>query len=473
MKRSILKAIFSVVLACIFPLGLLTHAAGLPKMYKETYYEELSNMHTRIKETKNRKIVIIGGSNVAFGIDVTQLEKDLPGYTVCPFGLYAAVGTSAMLSLSEKYINEGDIVVLAIEPSSDTFSSYFGANAFLKCAESDKSLLTDLSQKQKEAVVGSYYDYLCERLAIKKSGIFPKAERVYSASSFDENCNMTFLRAGNNMALGFDSGALVDFSKVKVEKALADQINEYIKNAAKKGANVYISFSPVNREAVVGDDSGIELFYDEISSKLDAKIISNPNNYIYDSCWFYDNNFHLNTDGAKIRSHQLSCDILAELGIYKEPDFTEPSQPASIYVQKETEETSLSAFYFEEYKGGYLITGLTDEGLKAESLVIPESISGKPVISFDKEMLTGAAVVELTIPSSLEYIPDEAYKNAGALARLVIKGTGEAPSLGDHPFDGNDELKIYVPREAYGLYRDGAGCVENKWQNYLERIVTY
>ena len=46
-----------------------------------------------------------------------------------------------MLSLSEKYLNAGDRVVLAIEPTSETFSTYFGATAFWKCAESSPELL--------------------------------------------------------------------------------------------------------------------------------------------------------------------------------------------------------------------------------------------------------------------------------------------------------------------------------------------
>ena len=56
-------------------------------------------------------------------------------YTVCPYGLSAAVGCSAMLSLSEDDIKEGDVVILAVEPTDETMSSYFRASAFLKCAE--------------------------------------------------------------------------------------------------------------------------------------------------------------------------------------------------------------------------------------------------------------------------------------------------------------------------------------------------
>ena len=70
----------------------------------------------KLKTTQGPKIVLVGGSNVAFGVDSALMEDLLSqageSYTVCNFGLYAAVGTSAMLSLSEKYLNAGDRVVL-------------------------------------------------------------------------------------------------------------------------------------------------------------------------------------------------------------------------------------------------------------------------------------------------------------------------------------------------------------------------
>jgi len=47
---------------------------------------------------------------------------------VCP--LYAAVGASAMLDLSLGTLREGNIVILTLEPTSETMSTYFGATTF-------------------------------------------------------------------------------------------------------------------------------------------------------------------------------------------------------------------------------------------------------------------------------------------------------------------------------------------------------
>ena len=45
------------------------------------------------------------------------LEKELPGYRVINYGLYAGLGTAVMLDLAEPHIRAGDIVVFLPEQS--------------------------------------------------------------------------------------------------------------------------------------------------------------------------------------------------------------------------------------------------------------------------------------------------------------------------------------------------------------------
>ena len=90
------------LLVLLLPGMLLGAGAALPEYYGESYYAELPAMVEKLKTTQGPKIVLVGGSNVAFGVDSALMEDLLSqageSYTVCNFGLYAAVGTSAMLS---------------------------------------------------------------------------------------------------------------------------------------------------------------------------------------------------------------------------------------------------------------------------------------------------------------------------------------------------------------------------------------
>ena len=115
------------------------------------------------------------------------------------------------------------------------------------------------------------------------------------------------------MALGYDTSAPIDFSSLTIEGDYADQINAYCRNAAKKGASVFMSFSPMNRSAVTGDlEEGIYTYFTLCNQTFDCPVISNPLDYVLDSGWFYDSNFHLNTAGAKLRTYLLAQDLLAQ-----------------------------------------------------------------------------------------------------------------------------------------------------------------
>ena len=170
MKRIWPRAVAFLLLLYLLPALLLAVGASLPSLYGESYYAQLAPMTERLYQAGGKKLVLIGGSNIAFGVDVELLEQLLRDkgydYTVCPYGLYAAVGCSAMLSLSEDALGKGDLVILAVEPTEETLSDYFGASAFLKCAEDAPWLLKKLNADQRRAALGNYVSYLQERLAV-------------------------------------------------------------------------------------------------------------------------------------------------------------------------------------------------------------------------------------------------------------------------------------------------------------------
>lgn len=478
MKKNTLQITIALALILLLPVSLLSVGFFLPEYYGDTYYAQLSAMYQRLQQSEGKKIVIVGGSNVAFGVDTALLDQLLRqygfDYTICPFGLYAAVGTSAMLELSKDTLSEGDIVILAIEPSSETMSTYFGATAFWKCAEKAPELLTKVNKTQASALVGNYLGYLQERSSIFTSGNLPKTDGVYAKSSFDETCNMVYDRAGNAMVLGYDTATPVDLSVVTIDPAFAKQVNAYCDYASSVGAQVLFSFSPVNRSALVdSSEEAVNVWFTLCNETFACPIISDPNDYILDAGWFYDNNFHLNTAGAQLRTYQLAQDILTQLGCYQKPEYNLPEMPASI-AKVESNAADTAFFTYETLAGGYLISGLTERGQAQTELAVPPSFEGKPVVGFTSNALAKATQVqELTLPPSIESLPDSLFQNCKALQRLILQHTSTTCSITEHTFDGADHIKILVPTEAYPLYRDGAGCETNPWQNYLDRIYPF
>lgn len=474
------RLIVPVLLLLLMPALLCFAASSLPDMYQDSYYAELSPMTQRLYQAEGKRLILIGGSNIAFGVDAPLLEELLHekgfDYTVCPYGLYAAVGTSAMLSLSEDALREGDVVVLAVEPTADTLSTYFGATAFLKCAEKDKSLIAHLNHAQKQRVIGNYLPYIQEKYGIAQSGNLPRAEGVYAKAAFDENCNLVYPRPGNIMALGYDTSVPIALHDLAIESAFAAQVNEYCKQAEKKGAAVFMSFSPMNRSALTGNpEEGLAAYFTLCNETFDCPVISNPNDYLLDSGWFYDNNFHLNTAGAQVRTYRLAQDILAQLGCYEAVRYELPVMPAA-----QTQDAAWTAdtgdFLFEASDNGqaYIVSGLTQQGSGKATLYLPASYQGKPVAGIRADALKDAVhAEEIHIPETVEALPDGLLTACAALKRLVLEHQKLPCAIAPHSLDELNGLQILVPAAAYPLYRDGYGCAENPWQPYLSQVFTY
>lgn len=378
-----------------------------------------------------------------------------------------------MLSLSEAFIGEGDIVVLAIEPTAETFSTYFGATAMLKCAEDDPEMLLHLNSQQKTAVAGNYISYLQERAEIRRTGILPRPEGAYAKAAFDANGDMSFHRAGNSMLLGYDTAVPIDLSSFSCEDAFANQVNDYITAARDHGAQVVMSFSPMNRSAMTdASEETVYGFYLALLDTFRCPIISDPNDYILDSGWFYDTNFHLNSAGSAVRTNQLCCDLLTYLGSSAPILFDMPEMPASIADVGETAADG-GDFLFQPVGESVLaVSSLTAQGQAKQQLIVPGMSSGKPVVGLTAEAFSGnTALQELILPATIERIPDGAFAGCSSLTRLTLLHRDKTPNVGSGLLESAPDLLIYVPAEAYSLYRDGAGCAANAWESYTDRIV--
>ena len=208
----------------------------------------------------------------------------------------------------------------------------------------------------------------------------------------------------------------------------------------------------------VSGDADIPGYYEKLLTELDFPVLGDPNNYIMDSGWFYDTNFHLNTPGMKIRSYQLACDLLNYLGYYKQVPFEMPKMPDSI-AQVEENEADASDFTFEAVgENGLAVSGLTDSGKGKSVLMVPSSYNGKPVVEITATAFAGnTTLTELVLPSSISNIPDGAFSGCSNLNKLTLLHRDTTPTVGEGLLTGAPNVTICVPSDAYHLYRDGAG----------------
>ena len=480
MKKSWLNFI-CILLCVLIPFAAVASVIlFVPSQFGNTFLGALKIKTERIASIEEPKIIVIGGSSVPFGVDSKQLEKML-GMPAVNFGLYATLGTKLMLDLSREYIKEGDIVVIAPETDAQTYSLFFNSEAAWQAADSDLSLLPKIAKDNFGAMLGGAWKYAAQKLKYFGMENSLDPEGVYNVKSFDEYGDMIYPRDYNKMELMYDGSLEIKLSKDIVSREFIDYVNEYADYAKGKGARVLFSFAPMNMDALSADLTieQIEEFEAFIADNFKAELISDPNAYIYESGYFYDSNFHLNSAGAVMHTANLAYDIASALGIEAEeveiPDM--PEVPDDIAPEFPTEyDENEKYFVFEEriISGelkGYNIVGLSELGKAQASLTTPYAYNGKRVYDIKAGAFAGATATEIFIKESVSSIGDGAFKGAEALQKVHILAEDPNDTTVNNVTVGLWEgmapgAKFYVPSASYDTY------ISNYfWGPYAGRIV--
>lgn len=296
-------------------LSTLYLQAVRPPTYMSSRNGNYQIKYERLMTAQSPKIIITGGSNVAYGIDSAQLESELGGtYSVVNYGCNQSTPAVFYMEIAAYWMNEGDILIHAGESFTDyqygnntinttlwqIFEGAYGAFScvdirhFNKLFSSFASFNTTRSSRSAQdyeryssETVNFYGDYI----KTKKGQVYTPAfnSHTYSTSILKENYLLNI-----NRAFDLCRGA---------------------------GGRVYLSFGVINATTLKGTSktaSVQDAFGNSVAEALkpDA-VISKVSTYVMDTSYFYNSDFHLGTAGSKIRTSNLAADILAQFAAEK------------------------------------------------------------------------------------------------------------------------------------------------------------
>ena len=396
--KKIITAILApvLVLAMLLPIVLPVCAAVMtPNVYKNSFVGVLDDKVKMLDCAPENKIVVIGGSSVAFGLDSELMEAEL-GRPVVNFGLYAAIGTLAMLELSRSAIKRGDTIIIAPEVDEQAYSMYFSSEMTLKAIDEELSLALRFSGDLQARLLGGLWNHGLEKLKKANDGI-PDPDGIYNASNFDERGDIVKgLRENNVMPLYYDPNTVIDLSESIVSRDFVDYINDYVRYARLCGAEVYFSYAPMNRLAVKEGTEPEDIYRFEryLDEALECDIISLAETYIMDEGYFFDTNYHLNDAGVTYRTHRLIEDLSGRLMA----DSPEPPALPGIDAEFVGSDVNAGLFVYEKMQNGaYKIVGLTEQGKAAASLTVPLGADGIKVMAIGRGALSEGVATELIV----------------------------------------------------------------------------
>ncbi|MBE6665629.1 MAG: hypothetical protein E7603_05350 [Ruminococcaceae bacterium] len=477
MKKSWIRFI-AFLLAFALPVFAVSTVVFLtPSRFEETFLGEFEKKVDRLYETEGEKIVIIGGSSLAFGLDAKLLSETL-GKPVINFGLYATLGTKVMMDYTKDAIGEGDIIVIAPEMNEQTWSTYFNAEAMWQALDGNFSDFRHIDSDNYPAMLGSFWKFAASKAKYFKQELDISGLGIYKASSFDEYGYIANNRDKdyNIMAGGFDSGKPITFSTDMISPEFVDYVNEYVKYAEKKGAKVYLASCPINESALPLDVSmeDIEAYCTALEELFDCPVLGraedgvleegSPAYMIYPSGYFFDSNFHLNSAGAVLHTKQFALGLAPLVGKtaddiqIEEPEAPEIPEDDTVYEYDENE----VYFTFNVSSDGVVsITGLSELGKAQTTLCTPVAYEGKKVSLIAPNAFNGgSSLVELTITDNILKIQNGAFRGADSLKKIHVLSETCATEPEDNDvamrmLEGlSKDCRFYVPSAVLDSYKN-------------------
>lgn len=295
MGRFIIRIGLFGILTLIGLIGL--YFIPMPSLFEgNTYMGGMVKKHARLNSIEGSRLLITGGSSVAFGMDSGALEEAV-GLPTVNLAIHAGLGSEYIIQEVKDNAREGDIVLISLE--------YF--------------LKKNGNNKLKSAAVHFYPDalqyfdvFFQARLCLEKiksnvSQVMGIAQMdsvtyhpIYNKGAFNKYGDVVSHFALRNLA------KLNGPKKIEYEKWDAiDDLNELQTYAVKSNFKVYYHFPCIALSRYRKSKSVIMDHAQYLQDNLYIPIINHPQDVALQDSFFFDTVYHLNKKGRKIRTESL------------------------------------------------------------------------------------------------------------------------------------------------------------------------
>lgn len=278
---------------------------GLEKVNKDTdaYLAAHAQKLFRLDTLSSPRIILVGGSNTAFGFDSEMLADSLH-CNVQNMGLHASIGLRFTMSQTMKHLRRGDVVVIMPEYE-QFFEEYNGSGNILSQAflYSEPGSWKELNAKQMINVIDGFPSVEFNRWRTKRSepdtlkwdysarniNIYGDETAHWKADSVEYDIELTKLGAKP------DEGMIADFSSK-------------FREMREKGCKIILLWpSTIKSNYILNKES-----IDEVSRRLlDEGIIfdCDPVLFLHEDSLKFDSEYHIRYEGVR-RNTELLIKLL-------------------------------------------------------------------------------------------------------------------------------------------------------------------
>lgn len=286
-----------------------------PDGFGRGYLAAAIDKHNRLAQQASPRIVFVGGSNLAFGLDSAEIERSL-GYHTVNMGLDLSLGLDFMLREIEPFLARGDVVVVSPEyeqfidmypgkvttlfskvlyyPPSIQFFSYEHLALFL-----DQGLV----------VIGGI-TRAAMRFVTKGVGSEQHSNNPYVRSAFNEYGDIT-----RHHELGRRNITITQFASTSPDSItrVIDRLNKFSDHCRSEGIAVFYSYPPIFRGQLQAYSEMIHDIASNLTKRLHFPILDTPEEMSFPIDYMFDHEYHLSFAGKQIRTNHLIATLRKEL----------------------------------------------------------------------------------------------------------------------------------------------------------------
>lgn len=257
--------------------------------------------HQRLLSITEPKIILVGGSNLPFGVKSKVIEDSL-GMPVVNMGLHAGLGMNFILSEVEKDIRQGDVVVVSLEYHHYLSRSMYNGEDVLAALLFDvnRDCMKYVSAKQWVALMPNLCLYSTKKLINFSSKPVDDFEDKFTRESFDEYGDEVAHYGMASTIHSKDEPAL----KSNVLKKSLRRLIQFKKSVEGKGAKFYLEPCPYPQKQFKADEKSIRAVADELR-EVGIPFPVAPESYAYPDSLMFNSFFHLGEYGADMRTESL------------------------------------------------------------------------------------------------------------------------------------------------------------------------
>lgn len=303
-----------------------TAALQLPSLEDISCFTILGDKHRILEKAPSPKIVVVGGSNLLFGLDGELIEHAF-NRKVVDMGLCIMFPLPYLLEEVKDSVRPGDIVVLSAEYSSysreyerplvmaDILDGYPPAIQWIlrsnACSWEDKGKilfhLRTLGLQKLEYAFKHMRQIATHRCKWSYGKPNPGLA-ILNASNLNSCGDLVWHLDKKVSPNAMESKVLIQVPK-HVDEHITSEVNAFDQFCRAKGAQVVLIPPPVPTVMYLKSKQGIDSVISEARQKLTVPVLANADRYTFPEKQIYGGHYHLDRVGRQIRTERMIEDL--------------------------------------------------------------------------------------------------------------------------------------------------------------------